>query len=45
LRFSVVDRRVQVKSVESGVRKAELARLTEVSPELTLHRAFCAQWP
>lgn len=45
LRFGVTERRVQVTSVESGVRKAELARLTEVSPELTLHRAFCAQWP
>jgi tRNA (adenine37-N6)-methyltransferase len=45
LRFRVAERRVQIASVESGVRKAELARLTEVSPELTLHRAFCAQWP
>jgi tRNA-Thr(GGU) m(6)t(6)A37 methyltransferase TsaA len=45
LRFRVAERRVQVASVESGVRKAELARLTEVNPELTLHRAFCAQFP
>jgi tRNA-Thr(GGU) m(6)t(6)A37 methyltransferase TsaA len=44
LRFRVAERRVQVTAVESGVRKSELARLTEVSPELTLHRAFCAQW-
>ena len=36
---------VRVASVESGVRKAELARVSEVNAELTLHRAFCAQWP
>jgi tRNA (adenine37-N6)-methyltransferase len=45
LRFSVDERRVCVASVESGVRKSELARRTEVNAELTLHRAFCEQWP
>ena len=45
LRFSVEARRVQVASIESGARKSELARLTEVSEELTTHRAFCATWP
>jgi tRNA-Thr(GGU) m(6)t(6)A37 methyltransferase TsaA len=45
LRFGVDGRDVRVASVESGVRKAELARLTEVNAELTLHRAFCEQWP
>lgn len=45
LKFRVDGRRVQVIAVESGVRKSELARLREVSAELTLHRAFCAQWP
>ena len=45
LRFSVEARRVQVASIESGARKADLAKLTEVSEELTTHRAFCAQWP
>lgn len=45
LRFSVEARRVHVASIESGARKAELARLTEVSEELTTHRAFCATWP
>jgi len=45
LKFSVDGRRVRVASVESGVRKAELARLSEVNAELTLHRAFCEQWP
>jgi tRNA-Thr(GGU) m(6)t(6)A37 methyltransferase TsaA len=45
LRFAVEGRSVRVSSVESGVRKAELARLTNVNAELTLHRAFCEQWP
>src|SRR5688572_9642833 len=45
LRFAVEERCVRVSSVESGVRKAELARLTNVNAELTLHRAFCEQWP
>jgi len=45
LRFDVDGRRVQVSSVESGVRKSELARLSEVNAELTLHRAFCDEWP
>jgi tRNA-Thr(GGU) m(6)t(6)A37 methyltransferase TsaA len=45
LKFSVAERRVHVASVESGVRKAELARVSEVNAELTLHRAFCALWP
>ena len=45
LRFDVEGRRVQVSSVESGVRKSELARLSEVNAELTLHRAFCDEWP
>ena len=45
LRFAVEDRCVRVASVESGVRKAELARLTNVNAELTLHRAFCERWP
>ena len=44
LRFNVDGRRVRVACVESGVRKAELARLTEVSDELTTHREFCAIW-
>jgi hypothetical protein len=45
LRFDVDGRRVRVSSVESGVRKAELARLSEVTAELTLHRSFCDLWP
>jgi len=45
LKFGVDGRRVRVTAVESGVRKSELARLSEVSAELTLHRAFCEQWP
>jgi tRNA-Thr(GGU) m(6)t(6)A37 methyltransferase TsaA len=45
LRFGVEGKRVQVTSVESGARKSELARLSEVSAELTLHRAFCKEWP
>mgnify|MGYP003576613891 CR=1 FL=1 len=45
LRFGVDGRRVHVAAVESGVRKSELNRLQEVSAELTLHRAFCEQWP
>ena len=45
LEFSVVERCVRVASVESGVRKAELAKVSEVNTELTLHRAFCALWP
>jgi len=45
LRFDVDGRSVRVASVESGVRKAELARLSEVNAELTLHRAFCERWP
>ena len=45
LRFGVEGRRVQVTAVESGVRKSELNRLDEVSAELTLHRAFCSEWP
>ena len=45
LRFDVDGRRVQVSSVESGVRKSELARLSEVNADLTLHRAFCERWP
>jgi tRNA-Thr(GGU) m(6)t(6)A37 methyltransferase TsaA len=45
LRFDVDGRRVRVSSVESGVRKAELARLSEVTAELTLHRSFCDRWP
>jgi len=45
LRFGVDGRTVHVASIESGVRKAELAKVTEVSEELTTHRAFCARWP
>jgi tRNA (adenine37-N6)-methyltransferase len=45
LRFRVDELRVHVACVESGVRKAELAKITEVSEELTTHRAFCALWP
>jgi len=45
LRFGVDGRRVRVATVESGVRKAELARLHEVNAELTLHRSFCERWP
>jgi tRNA-Thr(GGU) m(6)t(6)A37 methyltransferase TsaA len=45
LRFGVDGRQVRVTAVESGVRKSELARLDEVSAALTLHRAFCKQWP
>ena len=45
LRFGVEGRTVHVTAVESGVRKAELMRLSEVSAELTLHRAFCEEWP
>ena len=45
LRFRVDERCVQVASVESGVRKAELAKITEVSEELATHRAYCALWP
>jgi tRNA (adenine37-N6)-methyltransferase len=44
LRFDVDERCVRIASVESGVRKAELARTTEVNAELTLHRAFCELW-
>ncbi len=44
LRFAARERRIVVASVESGVRKSELARLTEVNDDLTLHRAFCARW-
>jgi tRNA-Thr(GGU) m(6)t(6)A37 methyltransferase TsaA len=45
LRFQVEGRRLEVTGVESGVRKSELNRLDEVSAELTLHRAFCNEWP
>ena len=45
LRFGLDGHHVRVASVESGVRKAELARVSEVNAALTLHRAFCAQWP
>jgi tRNA-Thr(GGU) m(6)t(6)A37 methyltransferase TsaA len=45
LRFGVHEHAVRIASVESGVRKAELRRLSEVSAELTLHRQFCALWP
>jgi tRNA-Thr(GGU) m(6)t(6)A37 methyltransferase TsaA len=45
LRFRVDGQCVHVALIESGVRKAELAKVTEVSEELTTHRAFCARWP
>jgi tRNA-Thr(GGU) m(6)t(6)A37 methyltransferase TsaA len=45
LRFSADERCIRVSSVESGVRKAQLSRLTEVNDELTLHRAYCARFP
>ena len=45
LHFGVDGRTVRVTTVESGVRKAELMRVSEVSAELTLHRAFCEEWP
>lgn len=45
LRFRSDELRIDVRAVESGVRKSLLARLTETNDELTLHRAFCARWP
>jgi hypothetical protein len=44
LYFDVADREVAVACVTSGCRPAELAR-GEPTPELTIHREFCARWP
>jgi tRNA-Thr(GGU) m(6)t(6)A37 methyltransferase TsaA len=44
LRFSVDERRIRILSIESGVRKSLLARLSEVNDELTLHRSYCTRF-
>jgi tRNA-Thr(GGU) m(6)t(6)A37 methyltransferase TsaA len=44
LRFSVAERDVHVASIESGVRRAELVRGGEASPELALHREYYSRW-
>jgi hypothetical protein len=44
LRFAVDERRVQVASVESGVRKSLLNGNDQADTELALHREFTALW-
>jgi tRNA-Thr(GGU) m(6)t(6)A37 methyltransferase TsaA len=44
LYFDVEGRDVAVACVTSGCRSSELAR-GEPTPELTIHREFCARWP
>ena len=44
LRFAVDGRRVDVASVESGVRKSLLNGNSDADEELALHREYAARW-